>query len=68
MTETQSLLAEFVKTRSDAAFRELVARYLNLVYSTASRLVKRLLLARHLRTITGDKDYGYIINPPLFTV
>src|SRR5215472_7910172 len=39
MTETQALLAEFAKTRSDAAFRELVARYLNLVYSTAFRLV-----------------------------
>jgi len=39
MTDTQSLLAEFVKNRSETAFRELVARYLNLVYSTALRLV-----------------------------
>lgn len=39
MTETQSLLAEFVKNRSETAFRELVASYLNLVYSTALRLV-----------------------------
>ena len=39
MNETQVLLAEFVKNRSEAAFRELVARYLNLVYSTAFRLV-----------------------------
>jgi RNA polymerase sigma factor (sigma-70 family) len=39
MTETQALLAEFVKSRSETAFRELVARYLNLVYSTAFRLV-----------------------------
>jgi RNA polymerase sigma factor (sigma-70 family) len=38
MTETQALLAEFVKSRSETAFRELVARYLNLVYSTAFRL------------------------------
>src|SRR5215510_2369770 len=39
MNETQVLLAEFVKSRSETAFRELVACYLNLVYSTAFRLV-----------------------------
>ncbi len=40
MTDNQNLLAEFVQTGSDAAFRELVARYVDLVYSTALRLVE----------------------------
>ncbi len=35
----QELLAEYVATKSEAAFREVVNRYLNLVYSTAVRLV-----------------------------
>ena len=39
MMDTQQLLAEFAAAGSEAAFRELVARYLNLVYSTALRLV-----------------------------
>lgn len=39
MTESQQLLAEYAKTGSEAAFQELVARYLNLVYSTALRVV-----------------------------
>jgi RNA polymerase sigma factor (sigma-70 family) len=39
MTESQQLLAEYARTGSDAAFRELVARYVNLVFSTALRLV-----------------------------
>lgn len=37
-TETQELLADFVKNRSEPAFRELVLRYFDLVYSTAVRL------------------------------
>ena len=32
-----NLLAEYVRTGSDAAFRELVATYINFVYSTALR-------------------------------
>ena len=39
MTDSEKLLAEYVRENSDAAFGELVSRYLNLVCSTASRLV-----------------------------
>jgi RNA polymerase sigma factor (sigma-70 family) len=39
MTESQKLLAEYAEHGSEAAFRELVVRYINLVYSTARRLV-----------------------------
>lgn len=40
MTDHQGLLAEYVRTGSEDAFRELVSRYLDLVYSTALRLVE----------------------------
>ena len=39
MTDTQQLLAEYGKTGSEEAFRELVSRYVDLVYSAAIRLV-----------------------------
>jgi RNA polymerase sigma factor (sigma-70 family) len=39
MTDSQRLLAEYAKNGSESAFRELVTRYVNLVYSTALRLV-----------------------------
>lgn len=39
MTDSQRLLAEYAQTGSESAFRELVSRYLNFVYSTALRLV-----------------------------
>jgi RNA polymerase sigma factor (sigma-70 family) len=39
MTDTQQLLADYVRNGSEEAFRELVTRYLALVYSTAIRLV-----------------------------
>jgi RNA polymerase sigma factor (sigma-70 family) len=41
MTDTQALLAAYLKDGSEEAFRELVARYIDLVYSTALRLVGR---------------------------
>ena len=40
MMDDQHLLAEYRQNGSDAAFRELVTRYVNLVYSTALRLVE----------------------------
>jgi RNA polymerase sigma factor (sigma-70 family) len=39
MTESGQLLVEFVERGSEEAFRQLVARYVDLVYSTALRLV-----------------------------
>ncbi len=39
MTETEQLLRDYVENGSDAAFREIVERYINFVYSTALRLV-----------------------------
>ena len=39
MTDSQQLLAEYARTGSEAAFRELVTRYIDPVYSTALRLV-----------------------------
>src|SRR3989449_174177 len=39
MTESQRLLAEYAQSSSEAAFREIVTRYLDLTYSTAIRLV-----------------------------
>jgi RNA polymerase sigma factor (sigma-70 family) len=39
MTDSRTLLAEYTASRSETAFRELVERYINLVYSTARRLV-----------------------------
>src|SRR5258706_4665883 len=40
MTDSQQLLAEYARNGSDAAFREMVTRYVDLVYSTALRLVE----------------------------
>ena len=39
MTESQTLLAEYARIGSEAAFTELVTRYIGLVYSTSLRLV-----------------------------
>src|SRR5215212_9091493 len=40
MTDSQNAFAEYIRTGSDSAFRELVTRYVDLVYSTALRLVE----------------------------
>ena len=39
MTDSQTLLSLYARTGSESAFRELVSRYIDLVYSTAFRLV-----------------------------
>ena len=39
MTDAQNLLAQYASEGSESAFRELVARYVDFVYSTALRLV-----------------------------
>jgi len=39
MTEPQELLADYVRSGSESAFRELVTRYVDLVFSTAVRLL-----------------------------
>src|SRR5579859_7075473 len=39
MTDNQTLIAQYARTASEAAFRELVARYIDFVHSTAVRLV-----------------------------
>jgi RNA polymerase sigma factor (sigma-70 family) len=71
MTDSPELLADYVRNGSEAAFRELVTRYLGLVYSTAIRLVGGdphraqdvsqlvfLDLARQARTLPGDVMLG----------
>jgi DNA-directed RNA polymerase specialized sigma24 family protein len=40
MTDSQPLLADYAATGSERAFQELVARYVDLVYSTALRMVE----------------------------
>ena len=39
MTDPRTLLAEYATKGSEPAFREVVERYVNLVYATAVRLV-----------------------------
>jgi RNA polymerase sigma factor (sigma-70 family) len=71
MTDSQQLLADYVNTGSETAFRELVSRYVDLVYSAAVRLVNgdRQLaedvtqtvfvdLARLARTLSRDVMLG----------
>lgn len=71
MTDSQQLVAEYVRNGSDAAFRELVTRYVDLVYSTALRLVEGdthraedvtqtvfVNLARKARTLPAEVKLG----------
>ena len=71
MTENHNWLAEYARTGADAAFRELVGRYVDLVYSTALRLVEGdahraqdvtqkvfINLARTARTLPADVKLG----------
>jgi RNA polymerase sigma factor (sigma-70 family) len=71
MTDCQTWLAEYAKSGSESAFRELVARYIDLVYCTALRLVggdthlaqdvAQLVfvdLARKASTLPGDLFLG----------
>ncbi len=71
MTETQKLLADYAENGSEPAFRQLVERYLDLVYSTALRFVDGdahlaqdvaqlvfIDLARLARTLPGDVMLG----------
>ena len=46
MTNDAELLREYVESQSDAAFAELVGRHVNLVYSTAFRMVRENALAQ----------------------
>ena len=71
MTDHQTLLADYNRNGSDAAFRELVTRYVDLVFSTALRLVEGdthraqdvvqtvfVDLARVARTLPADVKLG----------
>jgi RNA polymerase sigma factor (sigma-70 family) len=55
MNGTQQLLAEYARTRSESAFRELVSCYLDLVYSTA------------LRRVDGDAHRAQDVTQVVFT-
>jgi len=81
MTESQQLLADYAKNGSEAAFRELVARYINFVYSTALRLVGGdtqlaedvtqvvfIGLARKARSLSGEVMLGGWLHQHTFHV
>ena len=55
MSDPQTLLAQYVDTGSETAFRELVTRYLDLVYSTA------------LRQVHGDRHLAEDVSQIVFS-
>jgi len=55
MTETNLLLRDYLRNGSEAAFRQVVARYVGLVYSTA------------LRRLGGDSALAEDIVQMVFT-
>jgi DNA-directed RNA polymerase specialized sigma24 family protein len=55
MRDSRQLLAEYARNGSEAAFRELVNRYLDLVYSVA------------LRRVDGDADRAQDVAQTVFT-
>jgi len=71
MNDSQALLAEYATNGTEAAFREIVSRYLDFVYSTALRLVDGntqlaedvtqmvfISLARHARSLSSGVMLG----------
>jgi RNA polymerase sigma factor (sigma-70 family) len=81
MTESRELLAQYANNGSEAAFRELVTRYINFVYSTALRLVERntqlaedvtqvvfIDLSRMSKTLSSDTMLGGWLHQHTFHV
>src|SRR5215216_2037295 len=64
--DDRELLDEFVKARSQSAFRELVARHLPVVYSTARRMVRDSHLAEEVAqsVFTTLAQKAESIRPP----
>jgi len=66
----QQLLQEFTESHSDSAFAELVARYLDLVYSCALRLVEDPHTAKDLTQsvfIALAKGAPHLVNHPVLS-
>src|SRR5258706_12527231 len=54
MTNEEHLLAQYIRDRSESAFRELVHAHINLVYSTA------------FRTVCGDSHMAQDVTQTVF--